>query len=212
MRMQLPSAWLKQWYQGCWQEVPSAGQPCSALCHCQHSIFLVPESGSRPSPVLVAALPITQGRLHRMSPRNANCFGLCLVQQSHWALRALSQLRDLPDPSSPSPGELVEFCCGRCDPHIPGSQLSCRLAPKLAQRSQIHRGTRQDVLSSGHCIPRVKHPKLSPQQVQCRVRCTPPAGGRVAGGAVAVLYPVGCCWCCSVLPDPSLVLPTPALP
>lgn len=104
--------WLQEQSQSCWQDVPSVRQPCSALHHCQHSITLVLRSGSRPFLVLVAALPITQGRLHGVSPRNANCFGLRLVQQSHWALRALSQLRDLPDPSSPSLGEIAEVCCG----------------------------------------------------------------------------------------------------
>lgn len=93
---------------------PFSGTDPSALSHCQRSISPVLGSSSRPFPVLVAAFPITQGRLHRPSPRNANCFGLRLVQHSHWALRALSQLRDLPDPSSPSPGELVEVCCGHC--------------------------------------------------------------------------------------------------
>lgn len=83
VRVQCPCAWLEQWSQSCWQEAPSAGQPCCALRHCQHSVCLVLGSGSGPFPVLVAVLPITQGRLHGVSPRNANCFGLCLVQQSH---------------------------------------------------------------------------------------------------------------------------------
>lgn len=114
VRTQCPRAWLEQGSQSRWREVPSAGQSCSAWRHCQHSGSLVPGSGSKPFPVLVAALPITQRRLHRVSPRNANCFGLRLVQQSHWAFRALSQLRDLPDPSSPSRGEPAEVCCSGC--------------------------------------------------------------------------------------------------
>jgi len=164
--VQFRSAWLEQWSPSCWQEVFSVEQPCYALGHCQQSVTLVPGSGSRPFPVLLAALCITQGRLHRVSPRNANCFGLCLVQQSHWAFRALSQLRDLPDPSSPSPGELAEACCGGCrSPHpwAPAELQTCTEAgPDL--RSQIPGGTRHGALSSGCCSLGVKHPKLSPWQ------------------------------------------------
>lgn len=114
VRTQCPHAWLEQRSQSCWQGVPSAGQPCPALCRCQRRVSPALGSGSSPFPVLVAALPITQRRLHGVSPRNANCFGLRLVQRSHWAFRALSQLRDLPDPPSPAPGEPAEVCCGGC--------------------------------------------------------------------------------------------------
>lgn len=225
MRVQFPSTWLEQQFQSCWQKAPSVGQPCSALRRCQRSISPVLGSGFRPFPVLVAALPTTQGRLHRVSPRNANCFGLCLVQQSHRALRALSQLRDLPDPPSPSPGEPVEVCCGCCSsphPWAPAELQACtQTGPDLW--SQIPGGTRHGALSLGCCSLGVKYPKLSPWQAHCGVRCIPRAGGRVAGQTTG-LFPFwrmrmelmlwqkpSALLCCLSSWTPQLLLPTPAL-
>lgn len=140
-----------------WSSNPTVGQPPSASHRCWCS-----------SAALVAALPITQGRLHRVSPRNANCFGLRLAQQSHRALGALSQLRDLPDPCSPSPRvsrALLWPCCSlhpqphRAVPGAPWGPAACDMGwQELSVLGSAWRSS---------CCRVHQHPSILPDSLCC---------------------------------------------